>query len=139
MTNNNQVIDLVSTQATIHRGCNRAWLQNHPSMLRAGFVPNARYDIEYGEDSVMLRLNPEGKRKVSATARGATIDLVNKKMNAYNFSNGVNWVITESAIIIMGDWVSDFLTVARFAEYYGVSEDIAYSVISLGRKTNYNH
>ena len=102
MTNNNQVIDLVSTQVTIHRGCNRAWLQNHPSMLKAGFVPNARYNIEYGEDSVVLRLNPEGKRKVSATGRGATIDLVNKKMNKYNLSNGVNWVIAESVITILG-------------------------------------
>jgi hypothetical protein len=36
-------------------------------------------------------------------------------------------------------WLNEFLTVARFAEYYEVSEDIAYSVISLGRKTNYNH
>ena len=102
MTSNNQVIDLVSTQVTIHRGCNRAWLQNRPSMLKAGFVPNARYNIEYGEDSVVLRLNPEGKRKVSATGRGATIDLVNKKMNKYNLSNGINWVIAESVITILG-------------------------------------
>lgn len=103
MTNNNQVIDLVSTQVTIHRGCNRAWLQNHPSMLKAGFVPNARYDIEYGEQDIVLRLNSEGKRKVSATGRGATIDLVNKKMNKYNFSNGIEWVIADSTIIILGD------------------------------------
>ena len=102
MTSNNQVIDLVSTQLTIHRGCNRAWIQNHPSMLKAGFVPHARYDIEYGEDSVVLRLNPEGKRKVSATDRGATLDLVNKKMNKYNLSNGINWVIAESVITIVG-------------------------------------
>tara|TARA_R100000951_G_C2633319_1_gene178441 strand:- start:1117 stop:1335 length:219 start_codon:yes stop_codon:yes gene_type:complete len=71
-------------------------------MPKAGFVPNARYNIEYGEQDIVLRLHPEGKRKVSATARGATIDLVNKKMNAYNFSNGVNWVIAESTIIIIG-------------------------------------
>jgi len=102
MTSNNEVIDLVSTQVTIHRGCNRAWLQNHPSMLKAGFVPNARYNTEYGENSVVLRLNPEGKRKVSATDRGATIDLVNKKMNKYNLSNGINWVIADSVITIVG-------------------------------------
>jgi hypothetical protein len=71
-------------------------------MLKAGFVPHARYDIEYGEDSVVLRLNPEGKRKVSATGRGATIDLVNKKMNKYNLSNGINWVIAESVITVVG-------------------------------------
>ena len=102
MTSNNQVIDLVSTQVTIHRGCNRAWLQNHPSMLKAGFTPNARYDIEYGEDSVVLRLNPEGKRKVSATGRGATIDLVNKKMNKYNLEGGIQWIIADSVITIAG-------------------------------------
>jgi|TARA_R110000787_G_scaffold37706_1_gene95576 hypothetical protein len=36
-------------------------------------------------------------------------------------------------------WVNDFLTIDRFAEYYGVSDDIALKVISLGRKTNYSH
>jgi hypothetical protein len=71
-------------------------------MLKAGFVPNARYDIEYGEQDIVLRLNPEGKRKVSATGRGATIDLVNKKMNKYELSNGINWVIAESVITIVG-------------------------------------
>lgn len=102
MTSNNKVLDLILTQATIHRGCNRAWLQNHPSMLKAGFIPHARYDIEYGEQEIVLRLNPDGKRKVSATGRGATIDLVNKKMSKYNFSNGIKWVIADSAIIILG-------------------------------------
>ena len=103
MTNNNQVIDLVSTQVTTHRGCNRAWLQNHPSMLKAGFVPNARYNIEYGEQDIVLRLNPEGKRKVSATDRGATLDLVNKKMNKYNLDGGIQWIIADSVITIVGE------------------------------------
>jgi hypothetical protein len=71
-------------------------------MLKAGFVPHARYDIEYGEDCVVLHLNPEGKRKVSATDRGATLDLCNRKMNKYNLSNGINWVIAESVITIVG-------------------------------------
>lgn len=104
MTSNNEVLDLILTQVTIHRGCNRAWIlcQNHPSMLKAGFIPHARYDIEYGEKDIVLRLNPDGKRKVSATGRGATIDLVNKKMNKYNFSNGIKWVIADSTIIILG-------------------------------------
>jgi hypothetical protein len=39
---------------------------------------------------------------VSATGRGATIDLVNKKMNKYDLSNGINWVIAESVITIVG-------------------------------------
>src|SRR5210317_653233 len=56
-----------------------------------------------GEDSVVLRLNPEGKRKVSATGRGATIDLVNKKMNKYNLDGGIQWIIADSVITIVGE------------------------------------
>ena len=32
------------------------------------------------------------------------------------------------------DYVNNFLTVACFAEYYGISRDVALDVISFGRK-----
>jgi len=102
MTSTNQILAVVKTQATVHRGCNRAWLQGHEAMARAGFLPNARYDMEYRTDCVVLTLNAEGKRKVSATGRGATLDLVNKKMNAYNFSGGISWVIFSGQITVTG-------------------------------------
>ena len=31
------------------------------------------------------------------------------------------------------DWFNNFLTVERFAEYYGISEDYAYDLIQRGR------
>lgn len=102
MTHNNDLIAVIKTQATLHRGCNRAWLQGHDAMVRAGFSANARYDIDYQADCVVLRLNPDGKRKVSATGRGATLDLVNKKMNAYDFSGGISWIISAGQITVTG-------------------------------------
>ena len=102
MTTNIQLIAIHKTQATIHRGCNRAWLLNHSAMLKAGFVANARYDIKYTDKGVILTLNPHGSRKVSATGRGATLDLVNKKMNAYDFSNGIVWIISQGQITVTG-------------------------------------
>ena len=39
--------------------------------------------------------------------------------------------------IILGaylDFVNNFLTIERFAEYYGMSEDFAWSVIDEGRR-----
>ena len=86
----------------MHRGCNRAWLQGNEAMIRAGFNSNCRYDLEYKADCVVLNLNPEGSRKVSATGRGPTLDLVNKKMNAYNFSGGIAWIITAGKITVLG-------------------------------------
>jgi len=102
MTTNIQLIAIHKTQATIHRGNNRAWLQGHSAMLKAGFVPDARYDINYTDKGVVLNLNPNGSRKVSATGRGATLDLVNKKMNAYNFTNGIVWIISQGQITVTG-------------------------------------
>lgn len=34
------------------------------------------------------------------------------------------------------EWVNDFLTVARFAEYHGTDIDTADKVITLGKKVN---
>lgn len=31
------------------------------------------------------------------------------------------------------DWVNNFLTVGKFAEYYGISEDYAQQIIKIGR------
>lgn len=44
-------------------------------------------------------------------------------------------MITRAALIAMYlDWRNNFLTVERFAEYYGIDEDKAERVIFLGRK-----
>jgi hypothetical protein len=35
------------------------------------------------------------------------------------------------------DWVNNFLTVPRFAEYYGLTEEQAHRVINTGRALNH--
>ena len=39
--------------------------------------------------------------------------------------------LTETEMYL--DWVNNFLTVARFAEYYGISKDKAYDIIQAQR------
>ena len=102
MTSNNQLIAIKRTSVTHHRGNNRAWLEPCKEMIQAGFTAKARYDIDYNEDSVVLRLNPEGKRGVSNTARGPILDLCNRKMNKYNLEGGIQWIIADSVITIVG-------------------------------------
>jgi len=49
----------------------------------------------------VLRLASEGKlRKVSATARGATLDINNSKLRAYDFSHGIRWHFLDGQITI---------------------------------------
>ena len=90
------------TQATTHRGNARLWLQNAPEMLQAGFVPNATYSTDYLPSGIVLRLaSDESKlRKVSATARGATLDINNSKLRAYDFSHGIRWIFLDGQINI---------------------------------------
>jgi len=91
------------TQATKHRGNQRIWLQNAPEMLGSGFLPNATYSTEYLADCIVLRLAIASEckvRKVSATARGATLDINNNKLKAYNFSNGIRWSFQAGVITI---------------------------------------
>ena len=89
------------TQVTAHRGNQRLWLQNAPEMLECGFLPNATYSTEYLPSGIVLRLASEGKlRKVSATARGATLDINNSKLRAYDFSHGIRWHFLDGQITI---------------------------------------
>ena len=76
-----------TTQATTHRGNARLWLQNAPEMLQ----------------SIVLRLASDSEsklRKVSATARGATLDINNSKLRAYDFSHGIRWIFLDGQINI---------------------------------------
>jgi hypothetical protein len=36
-------------------------------------------------------------------------------------------------------WVNDFISVARFAEYYEISEEYAYKLIRVGREVHERH
>lgn len=36
------------------------------------------------------------------------------------------------------DYFNNFLSIYRFAEYYGIDEDKAYRVIEIGRKLNHS-
>ena len=95
-------ISWATTQGTFHRGNPRAWLQfnhTHPA-AQAGFIANARYDIEYLPHVVILTLNPEGKRKVSNTSRGATLDINCRATKQYVWTRGITWEIQQGRIII---------------------------------------
>ena len=99
----NNEIDIKTTQVTAHRGNQRLWLQNAPEMLESGFLPNATYSTEYLADCIVLRLAIASEckvRKVSATARGATLDINNNKLKAYDFSNGIKWSFLDGQINI---------------------------------------
>ena len=92
------------TKPTIHKNNWRLWLQNCDQMTSAGFTPNARYNVEYKKGSIVLILDPLGKRKVSKTARGGTLDLNNSKLapDLWDFSAGAIWDFSTAKIIIKG-------------------------------------
>ena len=90
-----------TTQMTMHRGNQRLWLQNVPEMLECGFISHAQYRTDYLADSIVLILTTEGKtRHVAATARGATLDINNNKLKAYDFSKGIKWSFLDGQINI---------------------------------------
>jgi|TARA_R110000823_G_scaffold225803_2_gene353555 hypothetical protein len=96
-------IAIKTTQVTMHRGNQRLWLQNASEMLESGFLPNSTYSTEYLADSIVLRLAIASEcrvRKVSATARGATLDINNNRLKAYDFSNGIKWHFLDGQINI---------------------------------------
>ena len=107
-----------TTQVTAHRGNQRLWLQNVPEMLESGFLPNSTYSTEYLADSIVLRLAIASEckvRKVSATARGATLDINNNKLKAYDFSNGIRWSFQAGVITITPMPSHEQLTANRVA------------------------
>lgn len=47
----------------------RIWLENKLKLESSGFMPSSRYDISFNNDSITLKLNIAGPRKVSARVR----------------------------------------------------------------------
>lgn len=90
------------TKAGLNRGNVRAWLENAQLLTGHGFAPNTRYSITYQDNSILLRADENGSRKVSSTFKGPIIDLNNKQMNQYDFSNGIKWTFTDGQIVISG-------------------------------------
>ena len=92
------------TQVTMHRGNQRAWLQNAPETLEVGFIPHAQYRTDYLADRIVLTLTTEGKtRRVAKCGRGATLDINNKQLKVggkYDFSNGIRWSFQAGVITI---------------------------------------
>lgn len=46
----------------------------------------------------------------------------------------INVIDRADAIAMYLDWFNNFLTLPRFAEYYGISEPLAHEVICFGRE-----
>lgn len=47
--------------------------------------------------------------------------------------HAINWALQSMQLLFL-DWVNNFLTVPRFAEYYQISEEAALVVINEGRE-----
>jgi len=90
------------TNAGNHRGNVRAWLENSKLLNDHGFAPDTRYSITYEADQIVLTVDPDGPRKVSNTFKGPIIDLNNKRMNQYEFANGIQWSFTDGQIVVSG-------------------------------------
>ena len=60
----------------------RIWIENSTFLNTCGFSVGKRYDREYKSDCIVMTLNPEGKYKVSNSARNGKqrpiIDIVGK-------------------------------------------------------------
>lgn len=48
--------------------------------------------------------------------------------------NKINVIDSGTAISMYLDWFNNFLTLPRFAEYYGISESFAKNIIDRGRE-----
>ena len=63
----------------------RIWIENSTFLNACGFSVGKRYDREYKSDCIVMTLNPEGKYKVSNSARNGKqrpiIDIVGKKIS----------------------------------------------------------
>lgn len=59
----------------------RVWMQGTND--KYGWPVGARYDVTYEEDTIVLDLNPDGKRKVSA-GKGGIIDLTSQKVTRWS-------------------------------------------------------
>ena len=117
---------IVENKATMNRGNIRAWRQVKNCQHQTA---NRRYDITYLDvigkgyahyaafgkgPSVRIEWNENGAKKVSDTARGATIDLVNKSMTKLFGTDWMNekfynfvWKIDATGITITAKYLGD--------------------------------
>jgi len=106
--------DAIATQTLklgTHRGNRRIWLDHSEYLSAAGFLPGATYTADYvqgvnavSNGMIVLRLNPDGKTKVSKKTKrtpGAkttfkdhpVIDMNSKKIGAV-FPDAENIIVT---------------------------------------------
>jgi len=87
-----------------HRGNRRIWLDHSEYLSAAGFLPGATYTADYvqgvnavSNGMIVLRLNPEGKTKVSKKTKGGklhpVIDINSKKIGEV-FPAAENIIVT---------------------------------------------
>jgi hypothetical protein len=108
---------IVENKATMNRGNIRAWRQVKDCPHQTA---NRRYDVTYMDifgqaPSVRIDWNENGAKKVSDTARGATIDLVNKSMTELF---GADWMDEKFSMFV---WKIDETGITIIAKYLGDS------------------
>ncbi|EOX8513939.1 hypothetical protein [Salmonella enterica] len=60
---------IIRTKLGTHRGSRRVWFEG-THLMKEGFLPGMKFDVEKYESHIIIRLNIEGKYKISKRTRG---------------------------------------------------------------------
>ncbi|MBU5561423.1 DNA cytosine methyltransferase, partial [Escherichia sp. S69_ASV_4] len=63
---------IVNTKLGEHRGKKRVWLEGQ-KLLREGYYPGMKYDLELKDSQVVLRVKEEGKFTISKRERNGRV------------------------------------------------------------------
>lgn len=67
---------IIRTKLGTHRGGRRVWFEG-THLINEGFLPGMKFDVEKYESHIIIRLNTEGKFKISKRTRGGkTIPII---------------------------------------------------------------
>ncbi len=66
---------IVNTKLGEHRGKKRVWLEGQ-KLLREGYYPGMKYDLELKDSQVVLRVKEEGKFTISKRERNGRVVVV---------------------------------------------------------------
>lgn len=80
----------------------RVWLEdspNQPRLAQSGFVKGARYTRTIANGVITMRLDPEGKKKVSGKQR-PIIDISAKHLDGLNAGDELTAVYSAGMIVI---------------------------------------
>ena len=77
----------------------RLWIEGK-ALADAGFAPNAHYTVKYGPQSILLALDPNGPRRVSACAKGAIIDVCDREITEWANGRTLGTIVFAQGVIV---------------------------------------